>query len=260
MRAVLFTEVFSRHMAREEAQVKANTPVYCMLLAVLSMASMTVQATDSLKSEVAVVSDYVFRGISQSNNKAALQGGAEYQHSLGFYAGVWGSTVDTGPFNAPDDGSFIEVDLYSGFSSEIKAIDLGWDVGVISYQYNDSDDTYNEVYGSVSFDPWRDHLTVVGKVSYDWDNNVTTAEARATLSLGRDIHLNFHPGQVRFDETAAEDYYFAEIGVGTRFDISRYIKTLDVDINYSDTDLDQDIDGNSGLAHRIWWLALKAHF
>jgi len=247
-------------MAREEAQVKANVPVYCILLAVLSMASMAVQATDSLKSEVALVSDYVFRGISQSNNKAALQGGAEYQHSLGFYAGAWGSTVDTEPFNVPDDGSFIEVDLYGGFSSEIKAIDLGWDVGVISYQYNDNDDTYNEVYGSVSFDPWRDHLTVVGKVSYDWDNDVTTAEALATLDLGRDIRINFHPGQVRYDETAAEDYYFAEIGVGTRFDFSRYIKTLDVDISYSDTDLDQDIDGNSGLTHKIWWLALKAHF
>ena len=47
----------------------------------------------TLTGNVGLFSQYVFRGLSQTNEKPALQGGLDYSHASGFYAGVWGSNV-----------------------------------------------------------------------------------------------------------------------------------------------------------------------
>ncbi|MBK8286564.1 MAG: hypothetical protein IPK97_17815 [Ahniella sp.] len=55
-----------------------------------------------------LTSDYVFRGVSQSQESAALQGSVEVGHESGFYAGVWGSSVDFTPKDSDfeDDANF----------------------------------------------------------------------------------------------------------------------------------------------------------
>jgi len=82
---------------------------------------------------VAVTSDYVFRGITQTNHHAAIQGGLDYAHQSGFYAGLWGSSIswlaDQGSGSYPT-----EVDVYGGYKGSI--VDgVGYDVGVLSYYY-----------------------------------------------------------------------------------------------------------------------------
>lgn len=102
---------------------------------------------------VGAVSDYRYRGISQTRLKPALQGGVDFS-SGGFYVGAWGSTIkwikDFG-----GDAS-VEVDVYGGYKGEI-AEGVGFDVGVLSYNYpsnklNPSANT-TELYGAVSFGP-----------------------------------------------------------------------------------------------------------
>lgn len=75
---------------------------------------------------VAVVSDYIWRGDTQTANGAALQGGYDYDFGNGFSAGVWGSTL-------PGD---FEYDLYGGYAG--KAGEMDYSVGLIYYGYTAS--------------------------------------------------------------------------------------------------------------------------
>ena len=82
---------------------------------------------------IGVVSDYLFRGISQTRGGAALQGGIDYAHTSGLYAGVWGSTI-TWVKDWLGKGS-TEVDLYGGYKNTFAGGDWNYDVGVITYLY-----------------------------------------------------------------------------------------------------------------------------
>lgn len=80
---------------------------------------------------VGFVSDYYFRGISQSWHKPAVQGGFDVAHSSGFYAGVWGSNVT--PNTYPDAN--VELDLYAGYNGTTSVDGLGWTAGLYGYFY-----------------------------------------------------------------------------------------------------------------------------
>ena len=83
---------------------------------------------------VGVVSDYRFRGLSQTSLKPALQLGVDFAHKSGFYLGAFGSNVNwVKDFNLATKGSY-ELDLYGGFKGNITE-DLGFDVGLITYIY-----------------------------------------------------------------------------------------------------------------------------
>lgn len=93
---------------------------------------------------VAFTSDYLFRGVSQTDNQAAVQGTLSYAHDSGFYATAWGSSV-----GFTNTGS--EIDTLLGYSG--KAGEVAYDVGAMRYNYPGANDplAYEEVYGSVSF-------------------------------------------------------------------------------------------------------------
>ncbi len=78
---------------------------------------------------VALTSDYVFRGVTQTDGEMAIQGGFDYNHDSGFYAGVWGSNVDDATFS----GASLELDAYIGYATEVAGI--GVDVNALRYMY-----------------------------------------------------------------------------------------------------------------------------
>jgi len=89
----------------------------------------------TLTANVGVVSDYVFRGISQSQHRPALQGGVDYAHASGAYVGLWASQVswtDRPDWTYQKDNR-VEVDLYGGYKGTVG--DVGYDVGFIRYFY-----------------------------------------------------------------------------------------------------------------------------
>ncbi|WP_017926524.1 TorF family putative porin [Thioalkalivibrio sp. HL-Eb18] len=112
----------------------------------------TSTATAELSVNIGAVSNYYFRGYSETDDGAAIQGGIDYEHESGFYVGTWLSNVDFG-----DDTSY-EMDLYLGFADEFDN-GFGYDVGYLYYAYPDARDDsgslsadFGEVYGEVSFD------------------------------------------------------------------------------------------------------------
>ena len=88
----------------------------------------------TLTGNVGIFSQYVFRGLTQTNRDPALQGGFDYAHSSGLYAGTWGSNIswlrDGGAYRA---GGSLELDVYGGYKMTFG--DFGVDVGTLYYWY-----------------------------------------------------------------------------------------------------------------------------
>ena len=80
---------------------------------------------------VAVVSDYRFRGISQTYLEPAIQGGFDYSHASGFYFGNWNSSVSGNGFH---NGAGLEMDFYGGWKTEFSN-GIGLDIGGLYYYY-----------------------------------------------------------------------------------------------------------------------------
>ena len=118
----------------------------------------------TLSYNAGLVTDYRYRGLSQTSLKPALQLGADFVHKSGFYLGAFGSNVSwVKDFNKATKGNY-ELDLYGGYKGSITK-DLGFDVGLISYIYPSnnsgaantlgagaySNANTNEIYGGLTY-------------------------------------------------------------------------------------------------------------
>ena len=92
-----------------------------LLVGILAMPSFA-----AVSANVAFASDYVWRGMTQSDGPA-IQGGFDFEAESGFYAGIWGSNVN---FN---DGAGSELDYYFGYGFSVG--DLGIDIGYVAFDY-----------------------------------------------------------------------------------------------------------------------------
>jgi len=114
----------------------------------------------SITGNVGIYSQYVFRGISQTNGDPAIQGGFDYSHSSGLYAGTWASNIswlrDTDAYSS---GGSAELDFYGGFRNTFGKSDFGYDVGVLYYYYPG-----DAAVGFVKADTWEAY----GALSWKW--------------------------------------------------------------------------------------------
>ncbi len=144
---------------------------------------------------VGAVSDYRYRGISQTRLKPALQGGADFSNG-GFYLGAWASTIKWIKDAEGDAG--LEVDLYGGYKGEI-AKDVTYDVGVLNYWYPSAvtskwsgagfaNPNTIEIYGAVTFGP------VTAKYSHGVTNLFGNANSKNSYYL--DVSATFDVGGV----------------------------------------------------------------
>lgn len=109
------------------------------MLGLCIAAPMSAQAEFS--GNVSVVSKYVLRGITAAteNSGAAVQGGFDYAHNSGFYAGYWGSSLGyPGADSTPTTDAEFENDFYLGWAPSFG--EVGLDVGLIYYWYMDTED------------------------------------------------------------------------------------------------------------------------
>ena len=125
-----------------------------VLLAILAMAGFTL-AQAQVSGNLGLTSDYRFRGISQSQNAPAVQGGVDYANANGLYVGNWNSSVSSQVYT---NGSGVESDIYAGYKKDIyNGITL--DVGSYNYFYpratnlsNNKQFTTNEAYAALGYD------------------------------------------------------------------------------------------------------------
>lgn len=101
----------------------------------------------SVTGTAALVSDYRFRGVSQTDKDMAVQGGFTVTHDSGFYVGTWGSNLSGwGTFG----GANMELDLYGGYTADLGGATL--DVGLTWYMYPGglSNTDFAEPYAKIS--------------------------------------------------------------------------------------------------------------
>ncbi|MBP1629010.1 MAG: exported protein [Holophagaceae bacterium] len=169
-----------------------------------------------------LTSNYVFRGLTQSDKKPAIQGGYDYSHACGFYAGVWASSEQW-----VSDGGYgknsLETDFYLGYKySPVK--DLTLDLGAIEYYYP----------GRYEADSTKPHTTeaYLG-VSYKWASfkfshsltsdffgstdakGVNYYDFTATPSLPYGLTLALHAGRQDFkkDYSSFASYNDYKVGI-----------------------------------------------
>lgn len=98
----------------------------------------------TLTANVGIYSQYIFRGLTQTNENPAVQGGFDFAHSSGFYAGTWLSNIswltDSPAATGYSSGS-LEWDIYGGYRGTFGKSDFGYDVGALFYVYPGSFDT-----------------------------------------------------------------------------------------------------------------------
>ncbi len=205
-------------------------------LATLAMLASASIAHAEISGTLTAVSDYNWRGITQTSGDPALQGSIDWEGETGFYAGAWASNVDFG--NCCDED--IEVDLYTGFRG---GEDVTWDVGIIYYWYPGADDLdFPEIYASVGWE------FLTGKISYsnDFQNSDESAfyyEVNGAWELPANFGANAHFGYSDGDaiDFFYEDSYF-DWSVGVTYTLSNF----DFGLKYVDgSDLDI-LDGTPG--------------
>ncbi|MFD2578275.1 TorF family putative porin [Novosphingobium colocasiae] len=108
----------------------------------------------TITGNVSLVTDYRFRGISQSAGKMAVQGGITATHSSGFYVGTWSSSISEG--SLPGYGSQ-ELDLFAGWSGEVTP-GVTLDAGLLYYVYPGGTDAFDTDF----FEPWASIKGTVG--------------------------------------------------------------------------------------------------
>ena len=100
----------------------------------------------TITGNVGLFSQYIFRGLTQTNRKPAVQGGFDYAHSSGFYAGTWASNISwlrenasttaggvTVPNGTYGEGGSMEWDFYGGYKGTVG--DFSYDLGTLYYWY-----------------------------------------------------------------------------------------------------------------------------
>ena len=197
--------------------------------AVLSMVSIApafaedAPAPSPLTGNMTLTSEYLYRGIAQSNNRPAIQGGFDYAFDSGFYVGNWNSSISwIGDAGLGASGG-IEMDFYGGFKKTVG--DFSFDVGALYYYYPgnypdtwlttyDSPNTL-EYYGAVGYK----FLTLkYSRASTNVFGNYGTKhsgyyEANASFDLGGGFGLTAHAGHQQLKNTYNGAYSDYKVGV-----------------------------------------------
>jgi uncharacterized protein (TIGR02001 family) len=192
--------------------------LFLALLMAVGFASAQAQVTGNL----GLTSDYRFRGISQSQNAPAVQGGIDYAHDSGFYVGNWNSSVSSQVYT---NGSGIESDLYAGWKKDIyKGLTL--DVGSYNYLYPRA--TTTAATGS-NFDTYEGFVGLgYGPVSVKYNRTLGngyfgTANARGTEYYQADVAYPIvgkivalaHAGHTSVANSSSLNYTDYNFGLGT---------------------------------------------
>lgn len=205
-----------------------------------------------------LVSDYVFRGVSQTQTDPALQGGLTFAHESGFYTGIWGSSVDFIPDNAPpaaEDGADVEVDAFIGYGFSFSEHWTG-DISLTRYMYPGTVDgvdyDYNELIGKVIYDEW-----LTSTVGYTDDYSGGGVDALYVgISASHELpwwglSLTGEVGHYDLDDLVSYMHY----GIGLAKDFNDHVSAT---LAWASTDNDgEDFFGDSGDPGLFFTVALS---
>lgn len=191
----------------------------------------------SVSSNIALTSDYRYRGITQSDRGPAVQGGFDLGHESGLYAGVWASSVD---FGFTDVG--VEMDYYAGFAGKI--VDkVGFDIGYLYYDYPmsefEGDLDFSEIYGSLSFAGIT--LGVAYSPDFPFHDKGMYAYIDYAAALPAGFMLGLHFGYTDVSGKDVDGNEYVNDGTYTDYSISisKEVMGVNLGLAWVDTDINE---------------------
>ena len=181
----------------------------------LTSVAQAAEPESTLAFNAGVVSDYRYRGISQSRLEPALQGGVDYTDKSGFYVGAWGSTIKWIKDAGATDGS-VELDLYGGYKGAVG--DVAYDVGFLRYEYVGNklagvgplvNANTNEVYGALTYGLFTAKYSHAVSDLFGNPNSKNSyyVDLSATFDLGEGYSLVPHVGYQKVKNTNPDASY-----------------------------------------------------
>ncbi len=159
---------------------------------------------------VALTSDYVWRGSSLTNEDMAIQGGMDLEYK-GIYVGVWASNIAQLEGETNNNTTTIETDVYAGYAGEIDK--FSYDVGYCQYMYINLSKELNfgEAYVGLGYD--FDVVAVGAKYSFGIKTNEYAANNHDNVEVTASVPL---PWELSFDMAYGmfenmNDYYYTSI-------------------------------------------------
>lgn len=206
-----------------------------------------------------LVSDYRYRGVSQSWREPALQAELQYEHASGGYAGAWASQVSPNVY----PGARVEVDLYAGYGRGL-ARDLGIDAGLVRYAHPGARDTPEPGSAAERFDgtvayvdlAWRAFGVEVRQGLGGGARGSSYVALRADFEPAAGWTLGLHAGKQALRD--APEYEYRDWGARLAREVGRW--TLGA--AYSSTDADRELYSVAGrqLAGPAWVLWVSRAF
>lgn len=192
------------------------------------------EAESNFSWNLAVTSDYVFRGITQTDFDPALQGGLDYAFGdSGFYIGAWASNVDF----ADPDGPDLELDTFVGFSVDASE-KVNLDFSLVHYTYFGEKDAY----GSLDYSEFFAKATFSEMITFTFayapdyanlDYSSTYFNVAGSWELGNEFSLNAGVGRSNFSD---DNGGYTDWNLG----VSRQFGPVNAAINYYDTNIEGD--------------------
>ena len=204
----------------------------------LSLAA-TLLATGILAAEIsevgvsanmAITSNYVWRGMTQTDDSPAIQGGFDLDYK-GVYVGVWGSNINFG-----DTKASLEADVYVGYANEIA--DFSYDVGYVQYMYPNATDEYNfgEAYAKLGYDF---EVVAVGAAYYmGVETDATDPDNAWEVSASAPLPMEFSVDATYGDYDNSGSYYL--VGVNKSFGKFDFTLAYTANDGNGDSDSEQD--------------------
>ncbi|MEQ4576363.1 MULTISPECIES: TorF family putative porin [Gammaproteobacteria] len=227
--------------------MKSSTLACALLLALSSVSTAAFaqeEGADEYKpfsATLAVTTDYVWRGISQTNEDPAFQAGATYTSKFGLYAGAWTSNVDFGEGD-PD----WERDYYIGYNTDFGD-KVNFDVMVNRYTYSGASDlNWNELITKTTFLETYSLTLAYSNDSWATSEDGYYAALAGNWSLPHDFTIGASYGRSMFSNKAGiEDYSDYSVSVGKSFG------PLALSVAYIDTDKAGERVGGSNGGDRV---------
>jgi uncharacterized protein (TIGR02001 family) len=152
---------------------------------------------------IGLYSQYIFRGLTQTDRGPAVQGGVDLTHSSGFYLGAWASNISwlrdsyLGGDPTYNSGGHMELDIYGGYRYSF-ANGVGIDFGALQYIYPGSRNKAAFAKANTT--------EIYGALSYGWvQAKISTVVSEGAWSIGK------NPGNEALGAKDAEGTYYAEI-------------------------------------------------
>ena len=195
---------------------------------------------------IGLFSQYIFRGLTQTREDPALQGGVDYTHASGFYAGAWGTNISW--LNDGDyyKSSSIELDIYGGYANTIGETGIGYNVGLWQYIFPGTKNAgtkkaeTTELYGSLSYGWLSGKVSVVvsdGAFTFDNADGTTYSELNLNVPFGSGYtaiaHYGYqdYTGKTNGNSNSTYDFADWKIGLTKSFE-----NGVNIGGYYTDTD------------------------